>query len=1402
MPQLRFDWNRWLSPRDKPIRFDDDGYPEDPGGRYGHVLQPDCVPLERILDANCGILLGEAGIGKSEAMDRLEAQVRARGDAVIKLDLGLYSDAQDLAADLFDAPSFVQWQRDAHHICVLLDSLDEGIAGVKNIVGLLQRRLRNLPFDRLRLYISCRTTAWPETLTKLLTDSFGSAEAVALFQFVPLLRGDVALAARLSELDHDAFLAEVDRHNAQALACNPLTLQLLLNIFQSDGFPASNLELLERGLLALCETTQAQRDHGNAVAFTAAQLLAAASRLAALSILSGRPTIDTGVDNGQPRIGLPLAECLGGEEGGDADRVGVDDAAARAALQTGLFRASGPEHFGFAHKTYGEYLTARHLARLNMSPRQLDGVLCLTDRVPHEFAPQLHEAVAWLASFDGRLIDRLVDTEPDILLTADLASENAATRQRVVDALLNRTEAGAFSYDRRRELAPRLSRLTHAGLAAQLNAAISNRALSDATREMALTIAEQCRVADAATSAADVTLDGRESLRLRIDAGYAVCRLEVARESARLRPLAHLDAQQDPMDELRGLALRACWPRHMTAAEFFDVLQPPRRRNFGGSYAYFLSSTPVVDQLNGADLAVAVAWVAGRPLDRSYSDSITRIAGAIITRAFRDSRHDLVPALAPILYRAYHEFRCPFFVAPHTDILAISNDTVGVNAMLRDRGEMRRHVIATIVSDMPINTPFYLLAHSECPLVREDDFVWLLDKACRVRGERAAVWAQLAKRVMNWSRVDHLDEWLRREDCPAVAAISMPRVIALDSDEARQMREEHNQLHRYDRGPQPPRLTSQQRTTRVETALAGTVDDADGFVNVVAELARDLQSGRIPLVPSDIRVTGGWQDSGPELRIRILDAADRYLTHGCGPSSQPIQTLRTWSLEDQAPALALLLLLLERPAAVDALPQQAWRQHAAHVLARLIGFFELEDAQRDTMTAALQAHSSDVCRALVVEVIDDESLADQVSYVVRVWGSRLDAMLADALFERVRDRDLPDSVYRALVGWLLNHEHAATGQLVVDVLAGPPSPRRLLAAIVAARSRPARFWSMIWPLIEADRDFGRSLIEGVLTFVDEGASLLPTLSSTEAGRLLDWLLTEYPPNDDVGTGGFVGPRDHERFFTHALVGSLHQAGTREACNALRAVRDSHPEQPWLADVVLQAQAAERRSAWNPPAPSALRKVLDDRRARFVTNSIQLLDIICESLDRLAGQLHGELPARVNLWNELNPGVFRPRDEEHLSDTVARHLREELRERGIVANREIQIRRGIVPAAAGGQAGERTDIRVDAAAMPAGGRDGDVLTAIVEVKGSWHREVLTAMQTQLVDRYLLENRCQTGLYLVGWFQSPGWDDADARQRQNPWRAIEEARTDLAGQAAQLTQQGVREIRAYVLDCALP
>lgn len=69
------------------------------------MLQPHCVTLESILDGRCGVVPGEAGIGKSDALREIERipQGRTRGP-VLKLDLGEYGDTSELAADV---PVFV-----------------------------------------------------------------------------------------------------------------------------------------------------------------------------------------------------------------------------------------------------------------------------------------------------------------------------------------------------------------------------------------------------------------------------------------------------------------------------------------------------------------------------------------------------------------------------------------------------------------------------------------------------------------------------------------------------------------------------------------------------------------------------------------------------------------------------------------------------------------------------------------------------------------------------------------------------------------------------------------------------------------------------------------------------------------------------------------------------------------------------------------------------------------------------------------------------------------------------------------------------------------------------------------------------------------------------------------------
>ncbi|HYN87456.1 MAG TPA: hypothetical protein VER55_02940 [Ardenticatenaceae bacterium] len=158
------------------------------------------------------------------------------------------------------------------------------------------------------------------------------------------------------------------------------------------------------------------------------------------------------------------------------------------------------------------------------------------------------------------------------------------------------------------------------------------------------------------------------------------------------------------------------------------------------------------------------------------------------------------------------------------------------------------------------------------------------------------------------------------------------------------------------------------------------------------------------------------------------------------------------------------------------------------------------------------------------------------------------------------------------------------------------------------------------------------------------------------------------------------------------------------------------------------------------------------------------------------------------WSTRRNRQYTPKDEERLSDKVKQHLQQDLAERGIVVNREIQIRRGVTPGA-----GERTDIHVDAVTR---GQDGayDTITVIIETKGNWHDELLTAMETQLVNRYLRDNQCRHGLYLVGWFNCEVWSSKPRDM------TLEELQGRLDARAQSLSTGGL-DIKAFVLDVRL-
>jgi hypothetical protein len=296
-----------------------------------------------------------------------------------------------------------------------------------------------------------------------------------------------------------------------------------------------------------------------------------------------------------------------------------------------------------------------------------------------------------------------------------------------------------------------------------------------------------------------------------------------------------------------------------------------------------------------------------------------------------------------------------------------------------------------------------------------------------------------------------------------------------------------------------------------------------------------------------------------------------------------------------------------------------------------------------------------------------------------------------------------------------------------------------------------------------------------------------------------WLVRKYPFEEDPRIEGVheVSNREQVGRYQDNVLLQLQSWGTIQSRKAVERIVAVFSGLNWMRWVAAKATSATLRQTWVPPSPSSLLAMSREPKLRIVQSGSHLLSVLIESLERLGSELQGETPAAPDLWDEVRKGAFKPKDENHLSDYIARHFRRNLKERKIVVNREVEIRPRV--GKKGIAQGERTDIHVDAFTPGSSPDSLDAIRVVVEVKGCWHTELKTAMKTQLLDRYLKENPCCHGLYLVGWFVCPQWE-SDPRLKKVPFDSSDAAKAWLKSQTQGLSTDDVL-IRSFVLNASL-
>lgn len=688
---------------------------------YPTLANEHVVTLEQLTDVSCIFLLAEPGMGKSSALEqeyeRLSELCKSTNDTVLRFDLRNYSSEDRLIRDIFQNPSIKEWENGTHNLYMLLDSLDEGIIKISTIVSILADELYKYKTiaDRLFVRIACRTFDFQPSLEESLKQIW-KQEDVRKYQLAPLQLLDIINALDVSHLDKNEFLDQLQCLNVQPLASRPVTLEMLLSAFKKHQTLANNQkDLYYNGCLHLCtETNAKRREQKNVGELLPQHRLEIAGQIACAMLFAHKSAIYMGIDQSEiVKEDLTIPDIV--------FKTNYTQSLLDETLGTSLFIASGQHRLSFAHQSYAEFLAAWYLHTQKTPINQVTRLIfsSLNDK---KVIPQLREVAAWLTSFQPAIGKEIIKRDPHILLRSDTARLDDSFRAQLVDGLLQAYENEQL-FDRNY---PRFyTPLDHPEITTQLRRYINDTQNNLLTRLSAVDMAEGCKTNELTNDLVAIALDDAENQILRVACASAIVAIDDEQAKSHLKPLLGLSSDLDPDLQLRGYALQATFPHHVTAQDVFAVLKPePESENYiyGGSYDRFLRNH-LLQNLKIDDFPIALNWISTLP--RRYD--LSRMFLGIINQIFVNSWEHIDKSEFLQAFTLASLSRIQYYESIVSDKDIFGHDTSQeFQQMISADYTKRRILFLSLIKDSNIEAFSQIFWHSK--LINSQDLPWIVNQ--------------------------------------------------------------------------------------------------------------------------------------------------------------------------------------------------------------------------------------------------------------------------------------------------------------------------------------------------------------------------------------------------------------------------------------------------------------------------------------------------------------------------------------------------------------------------------------------------------------------------------------------------------------------------------------------------
>ena len=1178
-----YKWERYWCPADSSYSLSDDGFLVDPESSFGKHYNPNAVKFQKIPKASCLVFLGEPGIGKTKALEDAYTGYQADdGSRAVWVDLRSYSSDLGMMTALKANPEIQDWLKNEYQLELFLDSLDEGLLNLRTIAAVLIEILREWPRKRLKIRLACRTADWPKFLDTELCSLF-ELKTIPKYELLPLRKIDVITAAIAEGLEAEVFIKAIKNAEATSFAIRPITLNFLLSLFKKNGrLPEHKSRIYWQGCLQLCEETGDSRIAAkNIGVLKPAQRLIVASRVAAVMMFSNRSAVWLGPVNENMLPGdITIRELSGFSEEIDGISFEVSEDVIKDAISYGLFTSRGDQRMGFSHHTYLEYLAAYYLDKHQIPTDEI--VRLIIHQEFGQIVPQLKGMAVWLASFNEKIFQKLVNTNPELLLSVDKAvltiNQKKVITKRLLKDSLSGNKIDIMSSIRY------FDHLSYDGISNELGRFIKNRKDVSDTRLLAILIARECEVVGLLPVLISIALDLTEDFTIRLYAALTVAHLGGKETKLKLLPLASGTAKDDPSDEIKGTALTAVWPECISIEELLEYITPLKDENLIGNYYGFLYGN-FIQGIQLEQLSRVLNWIL-REMPNLGSEVLeeTIIRQAMLKAIDYVDNPEIAQPFSELAYKrliSHQEKRWSGTDKTYLDV---------VTAHVQKRKCLVTNMVNLLGSE---NETYYI-----APLLLAEDIDWLINNIEETKSNNRAKWMKLLYwLVSNEYSQENLEKAYEiYEKYPSGHRIFADffAPVQLNSEYTKMLRKSY--------------LQTIELEAKSKTVSTNPANYRDRLLNFLEKFEQEkdtdawwklnlliIQSDSLEQTFDDFEVDltkfALWTAIDDQTKERIIAVANEYLMLR--------KPEKIWLRKNRIsrPALAAFrafyLLLLLEPQKVDSLPSVVWKRWANVIIS-----FPAYQKNYD-----LVLHQSLIKK--VIDHIDDKKLqvlltdhvkkeyADIFSLIENINSNSLN----NVLFFLLEDSKVSPYAVEMIIRFLLvrNYEKVKEKTLAIihaELTNKVPDEKK---AIVAAHSliiysRDAG-WPEIGRLLKEKTQFGEKLFFSLAYMRHLAKDFVNKLSEDDIVNLYIWIESRFPEIEDPVYKGLhsVSQRENAGHFRNRIIVELANKGDYEACNALERIARRYPDKKWLFGYLRSCKEMVRRNTWKPFAP---RDVLD------------------------------------------------------------------------------------------------------------------------------------------------------------------------------------------------------------------